>query len=84
MRYFIVVIFLLSAVLAQDTLDVDDDDGGEMSTFLRVTGGTRAKLRLVPSFVKLRIYFDHGVRICGGFLGPSADRVVTSANCVFE
>jgi hypothetical protein len=55
MKYFF-VIFLLSVVLAQDAYEVGDYDG-EVSSFLRVTGGSKAKYRIVPSFVALKIYF---------------------------
>jgi hypothetical protein len=49
------IVFLLSVVLAQDAVDVGDYD--DMSSFGRVTGGQKAKFRIVPSFVALRIYY---------------------------
>lgn len=79
----LIAVFLLSVVSAQNSVEVGDSDE-EVTSFLRVTGGMKAKHRIVPSFVALQIFFDHGTRTCGGFLGPSADRIVTAANCVFE
>lgn len=79
----IVATLLISVAMAQDSVEVGDSLE-EASSFLRITGGTKAKHRILPSFVALQIYFDHGVRTCGGFLGPTADRIVTAANCVFE
>jgi hypothetical protein len=80
----ILITFLLASVaFAQNEVDVGDYEE-EVSAYLRVTGGSKAKHRIVPSFVALRIFFDHGTRTCGGFLGPTADRIVTAANCVFE
>jgi secreted trypsin-like serine protease len=79
----LIIFMVLAAALAQNAVEVGDYYE-EISSFLRVTGGTKAKNRIVPSFVALQIYFDHGTRTCGGFLGPAADQIVTAANCVFE
>lgn len=78
MKVFIVVILFIALAAA------DDKFGESISGFLRITGGTKAKPKLVPSFVGLQVFYDHGTKTCGGFLGPTANQIVTAANCVFE
>lgn len=50
----------------------------------RITGGKDAKPKQVPSFVFLKVEFEHGARTCGGLLAPPGNQVLTSASCVFE
>jgi hypothetical protein len=93
MKGFIVSILIFFIALSKaeqenEEVSVGDYSEGDYSEdnldLFRITGGTRAKPRLVPSYVALQIYFDHGTRTCGGFLGPAANQIVTAANCVFE
>lgn len=87
MKSFIfVILFITSAIAEHEEVLVGDysESGEEHLGFMRITGGTKAKPRIVPSYVALQIYYDHGTKTCGGFLGPAANQVVTAANCVFE
>jgi hypothetical protein len=58
MRRFIAVIFFAALAIAdQDAVSVGDYSEEYDPAFFRITGGTRAKPRSVPSFVALQGIF---------------------------